>query len=252
MLTYAPSSSSPGAAARATSLAQRSLSSSAPTVASTPSAWRAAASIVRGPVAATWRRTFSRPAPAIHRIELADPSRSTSSPRRYGINFLDDARYNDETGTDAAPFLEASRAASDLGVPQPCAAQLPYSIVRRDWVEIAEMGAALEASGAGVVASFVMAGGVLTGKYESGAAGRAAGELDQPQYAAARDCGRRLSALAEEVRVSAAALAIAFALRNQAVTSVLFGATSPSQIGENVAALDVEPDVVERLGSPSS
>jgi aryl-alcohol dehydrogenase-like predicted oxidoreductase len=51
------------------------------------------------------------------------------------------------------------------------------------------------------------------------------------------------------VGVSAAALAIAFALSNPAVTSALFGATSPSQIGENVAALDVGPDVLDRLGS---
>lgn len=150
---------------------------------------------------------------------------------------------------EAAPLLEASRAASDLGVPQPCAAQLPYSLVRRDWVESAQMAAALEASGAGVVASFVMAGGVLTGKYQSGAAGRAAGQLDEPQYAAAVDWGRKLGAVAEEVGVSAAALAVAFALRNPAVTSVLFGATSPSQIAANVAALDVVPDVLERLDS---
>jgi aryl-alcohol dehydrogenase-like predicted oxidoreductase len=150
---------------------------------------------------------------------------------------------------EAAPFLEASQAASELGVPQPCAAQLPYSLVRRDWVESADMGAALGASGAGVVASFVMAGGVLTGKYDSAAAGRAAGELDQPQYASARECGRRLSALAAEVGVSAPALAVAIAQRAPAVTSVLFGATSPSQIAENVGALDVEADVLERLGT---
>lgn len=111
------------------------------------------------------------------------------------------------------------------------------------------MAAALEASGAGVVAWFVMAGGVLTGKYESGAAGRAAGQLDEPQCAGAVDWGRRLGAVAEEVGVSAAALAVAFALRNPAVTSVLFGATSPSQIAANVAALDVAPDVLERLDS---
>ena len=69
------------------------------------------------------------------------------------------------------PFLEATRAAADQGVPAPCAAQLPYSLVRRDWVESDEMTAALEASGAGVVASFVMAGGVLTGKYDAGQTG---------------------------------------------------------------------------------
>ena len=145
------------------------------------------------------------------------------------------------------PFLEASNAARELGAPQPCAAQLPYSLVRRDWVESPEMQAALEASGAGVVASFAMAGGVLTGKYESGATGRAAGELEQPQYAAARECGRRLRALAEELGVSAGALAIGFALRHPGVASVLFGATSPDQIAGNVQALELGPAALERL-----
>jgi aryl-alcohol dehydrogenase-like predicted oxidoreductase len=150
---------------------------------------------------------------------------------------------------DATQFLEASRVARELGVSQPCAAQLPYSLLQREWVESAEMGAALEASGAGVVASFVMAGGVLTGKYDAGGAGRASGELDQPQYSAGRECGRKLAVLAGELGVSVAALAIGFALRNPAVASVLLGATSPAQIAENVGALELGDDVLERLDS---
>jgi aryl-alcohol dehydrogenase-like predicted oxidoreductase len=145
------------------------------------------------------------------------------------------------------PLLEASNAARDLGVPQPCAAQLPYSLVQRDWVEGPEMAAALEASGAGVVASFVMAGGLLTGKYDSGGSGRASGELDAPRHAVARDVGRKLGVLAEEVGASAAALAIGFALRNRSVASVLLGATSASQIEANVGALKLSSDVLARL-----
>jgi aryl-alcohol dehydrogenase-like predicted oxidoreductase len=38
----------------------------------------------------------------------------------------------------AGPFMEAIRAAEEQGVPAPCAAQLPYSLVRRDWVESTE------------------------------------------------------------------------------------------------------------------
>ncbi len=147
----------------------------------------------------------------------------------------------------AAPFLEAIRAAEAQGVPAPCAAQLPYSLIGRDWVESDEMGDALAASGAGLVASYVMAGGVLTGKYDAGGSGRATGQLDDPRYRPGRELGRRVHALATEAGVSAAALAIAFTLANPAVASVLFGATSPAQIAENVAALDVDPGVVERL-----
>ena len=85
-----------------------------------------------------------------------------------------------------------------------------------------------------MVASFVMAGGVLTGKYDAGQTGRAASDLFSPRFAEAREKGLALHALAQEVGVSAGALAIAFALANPAVATVLFGATSPEQIAENV------------------
>jgi aryl-alcohol dehydrogenase-like predicted oxidoreductase len=149
----------------------------------------------------------------------------------------------------AEPFLEAVRAAEAQGVPAPCAAQLPYSLVQRDWVESEQMSAALQASGAGVVASFVMAGGVLTGKYDAGATGRAGDEIDAPRHAAARERGRRLRTLASELGHSPAAVAIAFALGNPAVTSVLFGATSPAQIAENVTALEITPATVQRIAA---
>jgi aryl-alcohol dehydrogenase-like predicted oxidoreductase len=109
------------------------------------------------------------------------------------------------------------------------------------------MRAALEASGAGVVASFVMAGGVLTGKYDAGASGRAAGELDTRRYRAARALGRRLGELAAEHGVSSAALAIAFALGNPSVASVLFGATSAAQLTDNVSALSVDSALASSL-----
>ena len=143
----------------------------------------------------------------------------------------------------AGQFMEAIRAAEGQGVPAPCAAQLPYSLVVRDWVESEEMCEALAASEAGLVASYVMAGGVLTGKYDTGGSGRAAGQLDDPRYGAARELGRRVRELASEGGVSAAALAIAFALANPLVCSVLFGATRPEQIAQNLEAIDL----LERL-----
>jgi aryl-alcohol dehydrogenase-like predicted oxidoreductase len=137
----------------------------------------------------------------------------------------------------AQPFREASRVAAAQGVAQPCAAQLPYSLVARDWVESDEMAAALAASGAGVVASFVMAGGILTGKYDAGGSGRAETDIGDPRFAAARELGRRLRARAEQLGTSPATLAVAFALASPAVASVLFGATTAAQLAENVAAL---------------
>jgi aryl-alcohol dehydrogenase-like predicted oxidoreductase len=131
----------------------------------------------------------------------------------------------------------AVQAAADLGVGQPCAIQLPYSLVRRDWVEDPEMARVLRASGAGLIASFSLAGGVLSGKYLAGpAAGRAAGTLDDPRVAPAVAAAHDLARLAARLDTTAAALALAFPFTHPALASVLFGATSPEQIRANCAA----------------
>jgi L-glyceraldehyde 3-phosphate reductase len=137
-------------------------------------------------------------------------------------------------------IAEAARIARDQGVPPPCAAQLPYSLVSRSWVEDAAMAEALEGAGASVVASAVLAFGALSGKYAvHGAAGRIAGELDNPDLQAALKAAEPLRSLAERLNTTPAPLAIAFTLANPRVASVLFGATTPAQIAENVEALEL-------------
>ena len=159
----------------------------------------------------------------------------------------------------------AVEAAARLGIAPPCAAQLPYSLVRRSWAEDPAMIKALSAPGVGgIIASFCLAGGVLTGKYGSGtsqsvtAAGRAAGALAEPRYAAAAAAAVGLDRLAGRLATTAAALALAFPLTNPAVTSVLFGATSPEQLRANGAAASLlarltPGDVAElrRIGEPA-
>jgi aryl-alcohol dehydrogenase-like predicted oxidoreductase len=136
--------------------------------------------------------------------------------------------------------LAASRIAATEGLPQPCAAQLPYNLVTRSWVEGEDMRTALAACGAPVVASYVLAGGVLTGKYDvDPAAGRAAGTLDDPRVADGAAAGRRLVGLAATIGTTPAALAFAFALRNPDVASVLFGATRRQQVEENASAVEL-------------
>jgi aryl-alcohol dehydrogenase-like predicted oxidoreductase len=133
---------------------------------------------------------------------------------------------------------QAVEAAAGLGVTPPCAVQLPYSLVRRSWAEDPVMARALETSGAGLIASFSLAGGVLTGKYLIGpAAGRAAGTLDDPRVAPAAAAAADLADLAGRLGTTAAALALAFPLTNPAVTSVLFGATSAEQVRADCAAI---------------
>jgi aryl-alcohol dehydrogenase-like predicted oxidoreductase len=125
-----------------------------------------------------------------------------------------------------------------------------------------------------MIASFCLAGGVLTGKYRSGsagsagsaggaggagsAAGRAAGTLDDPRVTSAVAAAEDLAALAGRLDTTPAALALAFPFTNPAVASVLFGATSAEQVRANCAAAGLlgrlSPDEaagLRRIGLPA-
>jgi L-glyceraldehyde 3-phosphate reductase len=137
----------------------------------------------------------------------------------------------------AGEIVVAARIAAEEGVPPPCAAQLAYSLVRRSPVEDPDMVEALGAAGASVVASYSLDGGALTGKYAvPGTEGRVTAGLDHRDYGPGMRAADELRALAERLRARPAALAIAFALLNPRVASVLFGATNPEQVIENVSA----------------
>jgi aryl-alcohol dehydrogenase-like predicted oxidoreductase len=143
-----------------------------------------------------------------------------------------------------AMVAETVRIAAANGWPQPCAAQLAYNLVHRSEVEDPDAAETLRSGRLGVVASSVLGGGALTGKYGSGAgAGRLAGELAEPRHQAALRVAAELAAMARELGTTPAALAIAFALANPLVSSVLFGATTPEQVSANLAAVEV----LERL-----
>jgi len=144
----------------------------------------------------------------------------------------------------AADLAEAVQAARDLAVPLPAAAQLPYSLVRTDWVRDPAMEAVLADGGIGLVASYVLAGGTLTGKYLQGESGRAAGD-DTPVIEAGRQRAAAVVELAAEWGVSPASLAFCFALSHPRLASVLFGATTPEQLRQNVNSLDVHRSLDE-------
>jgi len=145
----------------------------------------------------------------------------------------------------AEAIAEAVRVAAAEGLPPPCAAQLPYSLLGREWVEAPSMVEALDSAGASVVASYVLEGGVLTGKYrEQKTHGRVAGELHKPARLAALTAAEPLFGLAERLGTTPAVLAIAFCLSNPRVATVLFGSTTPEQVAENCQAVEL----LDRLG----
>jgi aryl-alcohol dehydrogenase-like predicted oxidoreductase len=132
------------------------------------------------------------------------------------------------------------RIAGQAGIAGPVATQPPYSLVMREAVEDPQLQRVAAERGIAIVASYPLAGGILTGKYDHDPlAGRAAGMLEDPRFIPAVAAGRELAVLASETGRDPAQLAMAFALLNPSVTTVLFGATRPEQVAANTAALAV-------------
>jgi L-glyceraldehyde 3-phosphate reductase len=140
----------------------------------------------------------------------------------------------------AERVAEAGRVARELGLPAPSSAQLPYSLAHRDWVEGAGMSSALDLCGAGVMASYVLMGGILSGKYSRpGATGRMQQQLDDPRVAGALAAVPDLLELSERLGEPPAVLAMAFALANPRVATILTGATRVEQIDQNLRAIEM-------------
>ncbi|WP_433509989.1 aldo/keto reductase [Nonomuraea sp. CA-143628] len=135
---------------------------------------------------------------------------------------------------------EAARLMRELGTPL-TVHQPMYSMIRRG-IEESLLGV-LEQEGMGCVVYSPLAQGLLTDRYLNGipadsraAEGRflTADRVTPEMVAFVRGLGELASARGQSV----AQLALAWALRDPRITSVLVGASSPEQLAANVAAVD--------------
>jgi aryl-alcohol dehydrogenase-like predicted oxidoreductase len=141
------------------------------------------------------------------------------------------------TGMWSGQQLDAALDVCDAsGAPYPIAAQMACSLADHRQSSDPEVNAGLERGGIGLVAAYVLAGGTLTGKYASGAAGRAADDTS-PVAARGKEVAVGLAALAAEWDVPTTHLAFAYALDHPHLATVLFGATSAEQVDSNIAAV---------------
>jgi len=127
----------------------------------------------------------------------------------------------------------------------PSMEQPQYNLFHRDRVE--HEYAALCEAGMGMTIWSPLASGLLTGKYAAGIAEDS--RLAQPGYAWLREAvigeaserrlerAQRFAAMARELDVAPAALAIAWCLRNPRVSSVILGASRVDQLLQNFSAL---------------
>ena len=138
----------------------------------------------------------------------------------------------------ADQLAEAIAVCDRSGVPRPVAAQMSCSVADHAQAADPVMRATLTASGVGLVAAHVLAGGTLTGKYVTGARGRASDD-DSPAVARGQRIAVSLARLAAQWGVAPTHLAFCYALGHPNLASVLFGATSPEQVRTNVESVDV-------------
>jgi len=142
--------------------------------------------------------------------------------------------YSPEDTRRAAAIL------ADLGTPL-LIHQPSYSMLNR-WVETEGLLDALADVGAGCIAFSPLAQGMLTSKYLDGVpeGSRASqGKSLSPDLLTEEALThiRALNGMAEERGQSLAQMALAWALRDERVTSLVLGASSVQQLEQNVAAL---------------
>jgi aryl-alcohol dehydrogenase-like predicted oxidoreductase len=150
----------------------------------------------------------------------------------------------------AAQIQEACDTAAANGLKPPTGAQLAYSVLHRAHVEDEAMRRAC-GSTVGIVASYSLQGGLLTGKYRSGgpADGRLTEWLNSAEVLPMLPKVDRFVALAEQTGCTPSQLAMAYCLKNAQVSSVLFGARKVAQVRDNVGALEVVPRLSDGIMS---
>ncbi|KAL1961899.1 hypothetical protein VTN77DRAFT_932 [Rasamsonia byssochlamydoides] len=165
----------------------------------------------------------------------------------------------------ASEIAEAWRIADRLGLIGPVVEQPQYNLLTRERVE-GEYRWLYEAHGLGLTVFSPLKQGILTGKYNDQPAPPPGSRLaeDKGQFTTnfAKTFGdetwqknlaivARLKPIAEELQATLAQLALAWALKNPNVSSLITGASRPEQIYENVRALEVAkkltPEILERI-----
>jgi voltage-dependent potassium channel beta subunit len=143
--------------------------------------------------------------------------------------------------------IAAARELCDrCGLHPPQVEQPQYSMLARERVERRIIPVA-EPLGVGLVVYSPLAMGMLTGKYDSGIP--LGSRFDREAWSKDRYVGEanarkvaRLRPVADALGISRAQLALAWVLRQPAVTSAILGATTARQLDENLGAVDVVLD----------
>jgi len=160
----------------------------------------------------------------------------------------------------AQQITEAYAAARADGLTPPTMEQPEYNLLHREKVE-REFAPLYENFGLGTTIWSPLASGMLTGKYNDGIPDDS--RLTLPGYRWLRDKWtseggqqklekiRKLTAFADQIGISVTHLSLAWCLKNPNVSTVILGASRPSQLEDNLNSLDalesLTPDVMDQI-----
>ncbi|MCE1254929.1 MAG: aldo/keto reductase [Anaerolineae bacterium] len=157
---------------------------------------------------------------------------------------------------EAAQVAQAYMASRQFGLVPPTMEQPQYNLFHRERVE-SELSPLCKEFGLGLTTWSPLFYGILSGKYNDGIPDGSRASL--PDMAWIRDhitperisIVRKLTALAQELEITTAQLAIAWILRRKEVSSVITGATRLEQLDENLyaseAAEKLDEDILDRI-----
>jgi aryl-alcohol dehydrogenase-like predicted oxidoreductase len=169
-------------------------------------------------------------------------------------------RYVGASNYTGWQLMKALGTAERTGLPRFVSEQIYYSLQARD-AEYELIPAAVD-QGLGVLVWSPLAGGLLSGKYRRGqeppAGCRQLTDWNEPpvyDQEALYDTVEALAAIGAGHGVSAAQVALAYLLGKPAVTSLIVGARTTSQLADNLAAADLvlseaERDQLDKASAP--
>ncbi|MCO5613690.1 hypothetical protein L7F22_067968 [Adiantum nelumboides] len=162
----------------------------------------------------------------------------------------------------AQQIQEAYGIAERLGLEPPLADQQHYSALYREPVE-KEYLPLYSRYKLGIMAWSPLEGGILTGKYNGGipqgsrldvlkdSFKQTLEKLQSPEGKSQIEKVQRLTKIAESLSCSTTVLSLAWAAKNENITTVILGATKTEQLLENLKALDVidklTPDILHQI-----
>ncbi|MCJ1458401.1 hypothetical protein MMC28_008773 [Mycoblastus sanguinarius] len=183
-----------------------------------------------------------------HRPDLATPMKEIVEGFTQTIRDLNLAYYWGTSEWSAVQIMEATQIAEKYNLIAPVCEQPQYNAFHRERFEV-EYAPLFNQFKYGTTIWSPLASGLLTGKYNDGIPensrfntnradfGNAIKRLESPEGKAQIEKVKKLSTIAEKLGGSASQLALAWAAKNENVSTVILGATKPEQIHDNCKAL---------------